>query len=116
MVKCLTLVGLLVVGNVSFGLISDDERIMGRGDANNDAVVDGSDPVYLNAYLFNGGPAPPCMNQADANDDGAVDISDSIYLLSWLYSGGPEPPAPGPFNTECTVDEAPNPGCENPCS
>ena len=91
--------------------VLDDDRILGRGDANSDHNVNLSDVVYLNNYLFSGGPAPPCMNQADANDDGRVDISDPVYILNWLYMGGSAPPSPGPYNTTCTVDDAPRPGC-----
>jgi hypothetical protein len=67
-----------------------------RGDANNDSRVDGSDPIYINYWLFQGGLAPPCLDAADANDDGRVDLSDSSYLNSYLFMGGPMPPAPFP--------------------
>lgn len=88
-----------------------DTRILGRGDANSDGVVNITDAVMINDWLFNGGPEPPCLNQADANDSGTVDISDSTYLLNWLFNGGPPPPAPGPYNIYCAVDPLPSPGC-----
>jgi hypothetical protein len=93
----------------------EDPRILGRGDSNNDHTVNVTDVIYLNSYLYNGGPAPPCMNQADANDDGRVDVSDPIYLLNYLFQGGPAPPWPGPNNIYCVNDPAPFPGCANPC-
>jgi len=101
------------------GIVIDEEAlilIMRRGDANSDGVVNVSDPVFLNSFLFGGGHPPPCMNQADANNDGQVDVSDSVYLLTWLYQGGSAPPAPGPYNSVCTLDDEPYPGCAvNPC-
>ena len=41
-----------------------------RGNINDDAAVDISDPIVLLAYLFNGGEEPGCMDSADTNDDG----------------------------------------------
>ncbi len=73
-----------------------------RGDANNSLLVNAADATYINNWLFQGGPAPSCIDAADANDDGQVDITDSIYLLNWIYSGGPAPPSPGPYN--CGTD------------
>lgn len=89
-----------------------DTRILGRGDANSDGVVNMADVATINAWLYSGGPAPPCLNQADADDSGNVDLGDSIYLLNWLYRGGSAPPAPGPNNPYCTTDPLPSPGCE----
>lgn len=73
-----------------------------RGDANQDDAVNLTDSIYLNNYLFQGGPAPPCMDAADVNDDGSVNNSDPIYLNNWLYKGGPAPPPPGP--STCSYD------------
>jgi len=108
--------GILSCGSV-FALVPDDWTILMRGDANNDDVVDLSDAVYIGSFLFSSGPEPPCLNQADANNDGDVDVSDQVYLLQWFYQGGPAPPSPGPYNTECTDDDEPYPGCEqDPCN
>jgi hypothetical protein len=109
-------VTLCLVSTAAPAVIWDEGTIMRRGDADNNGTVDQADAVYISRYLFNGGPAPPCLNQADANDSGTVDGSDSTYLLNWLYQGGPAPPSPGPYNTECTTDESPSPGCDSsPC-
>ena len=105
-----------LVVRVSFSIVVEDERILHRGDANDDGVVNVSDATYISNYLFHGGPAPPCMNQADANDDGLVTSTDSVFILDWLFNGGPAPPSPGPYNTICAADGAPRPGCQtNPC-
>jgi hypothetical protein len=89
----------------------NDADIIARGDVNDDRSVNVSDVIFLNSYLYSGGPAPPCRNQADVNHDGSVDVSDSVYILSWLYSGGPAPPSPGPFATTCTQSSLPLVGC-----
>ncbi|MGQ9589673.1 MAG: dockerin type I repeat-containing protein [Planctomycetota bacterium] len=94
-------------------VIVDDELIMRRGDSNADGVVNLTDATYINAYLFLGGPEPPCMNQADANDDGVLDVTDSAYLLNWLFMGGPAPPWPGPYNTVCVADTSNPLGCRS---
>jgi hypothetical protein len=108
------LAGVLFCAHLCAGII-DISEIIKRGDSNHSGVVNMSDVVYLNSYLFNGGPAPQCMNEADAQHDGRVDVSDPIYLLNWLYSGGPAPPAPGPFNTSCTTSSAPVISCNVGC-
>jgi hypothetical protein len=116
LIPCVFL-GSVLAGNPAHAQIPDDERILGRGDANSDGTVDGADGATITSFLYLGGPAPPCMNQADTNNDGQVDGSDAVYLYNWLYMGGPAPPAPGPFNTTCAADDSPYPGCEtDPCS
>ena len=113
---CLLVFG-LTVSRGTYGAVGDVEELIGlggRGDVNNSTDVDSSDGIYLNNFLFNQGPQPPCMNQADVNDDGDVDISDSIYIFNWLYNGGPPPPSPGPSNPSCDSDPtSPHLGCDN---
>jgi hypothetical protein len=89
----------------------NDGDIIARGDVNDSGAVDASDAIYLNSFLYSGGPAPPCRNQADANHDGLLDVSDSIFILAWLYSGGPAPPSPGPFASTCSQSTLPVLGC-----
>ena len=73
-----------------------------RGDANDDRVLNVSDPVAILDHLFTGGAAPPCLDAADVNDDRGVDIADATFALSFLFLGGPPPPDPGPH--ECGED------------
>ena len=101
---------LFVVTVVYGGIESPD--IINRGDANNDGSVNLADPVMISNYLFRAGDPPPCLNQADANDDGSVNLADTTYLYNFLFGSGPEPPFPGIGNTECSIDPAPNPGCD----
>lgn len=86
-----------IVDTVDVAAIASALPQFKRGDADQSGVVDVSDPTYIQNYLFNGGPAPPCMDAADANDDGSVNQTDSIYILNWLFNGGPAPPNPGPI-------------------
>jgi hypothetical protein len=67
-----------------------------RGDANSDAEVDISDPVFILQSLFLGGPLPACADAADSNDDGAIDLSDAVFVLQHKFLGGAPPPEPYP--------------------
>ena len=71
-----------------------------RGDSNADGVVFAIiDALYILAFGFINGPAPPCMDAADTDDNGVVfAIIDALYLLSWGFTNGPEPPDPGPVD------------------
>lgn len=109
------MVGVVLLGAMGWAGV-DDATIIFRGDVNGDGNVNVADPVYLQNYLFRGGPQPPCFNQADANNDGLVDNTDAVYLYSYLYLGGSPPPNPGAGST-CTIDDLPYPGCDvAPCS
>lgn len=110
----LTIVGFGLSGQV-LGGPGEDINILGRGDSNNDHVVNVSDVVHMNSYLYNGGPAPPCLNNADANGDGAFNNSDPVYLLNWLYNGGSAPPAPGPNNQSCVPVSPSLHSCDASC-
>ncbi len=81
------------------------EPLFVRGNANASGGVDLADSLFLDAYLFSNGPAPPCMDAADANDDGHVNLADSQYLLNFIFSEGPEPTSPYPAaGTDPTSD------------
>ena len=97
------------------GGIPEDDEIIRRGDANHSGAVNITDAIFINNYLYSGGPAPPCINEADANHDGRLDGSDAAYLLNWLYNGGPAPPTPGPYATTCSVAPAPTISCTVGC-
>jgi len=67
-----------------------------RGDSNEDGALDISDPISELGFLFQGGPAPDCIEGLDANSDRAIDISDAIFLLAFLFGPGPPPIQPIP--------------------
>ena len=77
---------------------ADHICIWERGDANLSGSVNLTDIVFLNNYLFSGGPAPQCVDAADADSSGGINISDPIYLANYLFNGGP---APAPFLVNC---------------
>lgn len=113
-ILCAILLSAGVSAHISGGVI-DNDHIMARGDATNNGTVDMGDATYILNHIYQGGPAPPCLNQADANNSGTVDQSDAVYLLNWLFQGGSAPPAPGPHNTTCGHDDSPFPGCGTAC-
>jgi hypothetical protein len=61
------------------------------GDCNGDQVVNTADVVFLQNYLFAGGPPPNPLCIADVTDNGVVDIADTVYLVTYLFAGGPPP-------------------------
>ncbi len=65
-----------------------------RGDINSDGQIDLADAIFLEQYLFAGGPIPSCLSACDTNHDGLIDIADSIRLLMYLFVGAPPPDAP----------------------
>jgi len=67
-----------------------------RGDANNDASLNISDPSAILSFLFKGGAAPACLRSADVDGSQTVDITDAVFLFSYLFKGGTAPPAPFP--------------------
>ncbi len=75
-------------------IVDDDPGVLMRGDANDSGSINLTDVIYLNNYLFAGGPAPPCMDQADADDSGYINVTDPVYLSRWLFNGGSAPPGP----------------------
>ncbi len=67
--------------------------IADRGNVNGDAgdTIDISDLVYLVAFMFQGGAAPPCMEEADVDGSTAIDISDLVSLVGFMFQGGAAP-------------------------
>jgi len=59
-----------------------------------DVDFDGAGPniadlVFLVAFMFSGGDAPPCMQTADIDGSGTgPDIADLVYLVAFMFSGG----------------------------
>ncbi len=75
-------------------VVDDDPGVLMRGDADDNGSINVTDVIYLNNYLFAGGPAPPCWDQGDVDDNYSINITDPIYLSNWLFNGGPPPPGP----------------------
>ncbi len=72
------------------GLRGNADGITGAG-----GEVDVADLTYLVAYLFLGGPAPPCLDEGNVDGitgaGGPVDVADLTYLVAYLFLGGPAP-------------------------
>lgn len=63
-----------------------------RGDADNNGLLNISDCVYLQAYIFGGGPEPqPTLLTGDSDCNGIVNISDIACLIAHIFGGGPAP-------------------------
>ncbi len=76
-----------------------------RGDADNDGRVTLTDSIKILKHLFQGDPAPSCLDAADTNDNGDLSLTDAVYLLNHLFKGGPAPPAPYPQAGEDTTKD-----------
>ena len=64
----------------------------GRGDLNDDGLINLVDLVYLHCFVYKGGPGPyPFMHLGDVNGDGPVDNLDVTYMINWYFYGGPPP-------------------------
>ncbi len=59
--------------------------------------IDVSDLTYLVAYLFQGGPVPPCIDEGNVDGatggGGPIDVADLTYLVAYLFQGGSPPPS-----------------------
>ncbi len=64
-----------------------------RGDVDASGGTDVGDLTSLVAYLFQGGPAPPCEDEGDVDGSGGTDVGDLTYLVAYLFQGGASPPA-----------------------
>jgi len=65
-----------------------------RGDANNDAVINVGDAVYIINYVFKGGSAPIPVEGGNANCDAAVNVGDAVYIINYVFKGGQAPGCP----------------------
>lgn len=62
-----------------------------KGDADSSGIVDLNDAVYLQDYIFSGGPAPNPLNKGDADCSGTITISDVVYIVNYVKAKGPAP-------------------------
>jgi len=67
--------------------------IRGNVDGDEFEEVDVADLTYLVAYLFTGGPSPPCPEEGNVDGDEfeEVNVADLTYLVAFLFTGGPAP-------------------------
>ncbi|MFH1374571.1 MAG: thrombospondin type 3 repeat-containing protein [bacterium] len=62
-----------------------------RGDVDRSGAIDVGDLTNQVAYLFQGGPSPPCPEEADVDGSSSIDVGDLTYLVAYLFQGGPSP-------------------------
>jgi hypothetical protein len=103
-----------IVASTGAGGVEGSPLPFRRGDADGSGRLDITDAAYLLAFLFLGGPPPPCRKSADSDDDGRLAIADPIRVLGHLFLGGTAPPPPF---AACGRDPSPDPlDCErSPC-
>jgi hypothetical protein len=63
----------------------------GRGDINDDGVINLVDVVALWNNLHNGGPGPLFLHLSDVNNDGTVNDADVLYLANFYFCQGAAP-------------------------
>jgi hypothetical protein len=63
-----------------------------RGDVDHDGSVNIVDVTYLVAFLFHGGPLPPCMEEADIDGISGINVADLTYFVDYLFYFGSAPP------------------------
>ncbi len=62
------------------------------GDINGDDKINLSDPVYLVAYLFKGGPAPDPLERGNVNCEGEEpNLDDLVYIINYIFYLGQDP-------------------------
>lgn len=63
-----------------------------RGDANNDGIMNVSDVIYIQNYVFSHGPEPqPHKGTGDCNCDGLINITDMVWIIQYAFNNGPAP-------------------------
>ncbi len=63
-----------------------------RGDVDDNGSLSIADAVYLNNWIWAGGPAPkPKIGVGDCDCSSNVSMSDVVYLANYIFSGGPPP-------------------------
>lgn len=80
-----TFVPILAPGDCCLG------DIRGNVDYSAGDFIDITDLVYMVAYMFTGGPPPPCLVEADMDASGMIDISDLVYMVDFFFTGGQAP-------------------------
>ena len=91
-----------------------DEIEFIRGDVNGDGSLKLDDAIMMIDFLFQSGPALPCLSAADTDGNNAFDgLLDVVFLLDAIFLESTPPPAPYP---DCGLepDTTPVLGCNEP--
>jgi len=66
----------------------------GRGDVNNDNVIDIRDIVYMINFVYNGGNGPypfKYLGNMNPNEDSVYDLADIMFMIHYYFDEGPCP-------------------------
>jgi hypothetical protein len=66
-------------------------KVVARGNANGDSLINVGDVVYLINYIFREGPPPEPVSAGDADCNGLTNIGDPVYLINYIWREGPPP-------------------------
>ena len=66
-------------------------KIVKRGNANGDDLINVGDAVFMISYIFRGGAAPVPLSAGNANCDELTNVGDAVYLISFIFRGGLPP-------------------------
>ncbi|MFH1372340.1 MAG: C25 family cysteine peptidase [bacterium] len=69
------------------------QSIRGNVDGDGWDQIDAGDLTYLVAYLFQGGPEPPCYDEGNVDGADVINVGDLTYLTAYLFQSGSAPPA-----------------------
>jgi hypothetical protein len=69
-------------------------KVLARGNANGDDLINIGDVVWLVNYIFREGPPPDPVLSGDANCDGLTNVGDAAYLIAYIFREGPPPECP----------------------
>jgi hypothetical protein len=62
-----------------------------RGDVDRSGFVDSTDLIYLQNWLYNGGPPPRCLETADWNNNRVIRLNEGDFWINFLFHGGVAP-------------------------
>ncbi len=66
-------------------------KVVRRGNANGDDLINVGDAVFMVSYVFRGGAAPEPIEAGNANCDAWTNVGDAVYLVSYVFRGGLPP-------------------------
>ena len=61
------------------------------GDADDGGDTNIGDATFIVKYIFQGGDAPPCLDQANADGGADVNIGDATYIVKFIFQSGDFP-------------------------
>jgi len=66
-------------------------KVVARGNANADSLINVGDAVYMINYVFRDGAPPDPVEAGNANCDEWTNVGDAVYLINYVFKEGPPP-------------------------